>query len=102
MAKELSREFPYPRDQVWAALPAALSSAKMSVDGSDSRSGTMKASTGISLSSWVEKVEVQVQELGSGNTNVTVTSGVKFGLTGGGKLKRNINRVFDSLDAALR
>jgi hypothetical protein len=102
MAKELSREFPYSRKKVWDALPSALSSAKMSVDEIDAGSGTIEASTGVSLRSWGEKVEIRVSEIGAGPTTVTVRSGLKFGLAGWGKLKKNIERVFEALDSSLR
>jgi hypothetical protein len=101
MAKELSRDFGYPKAQVWDALPGALQSVKMSVDSSDPAAGRIEASTGVSLSSWGENVSVQVGEAGPDKTTVTVSTKLKFGLTGWGKLKKNINRVFDSLDQSL-
>ncbi len=101
MAKELSKDFGYPKDKVWAALPAALESVKMGVDSADAGTGRMEASTGVSLSSWGEKVSVQVTEAGPDRSTVTVSTKLKFGLTGWGKLKKNINRVFDSLETSL-
>ena len=101
MAKELSKEFGHSKEKVWAALPSALQSVKMSVDSTDAASGRIEASTGVSLSSWGEKVSVQVAEAGPDKSKVTVSTKLKFGLTGWGKLKKNINRVFDSLDASL-
>jgi hypothetical protein len=101
MAKELSRDFGYPRAKVWEALPSALQSVKMSVDSTDADAGRIEASTGVSLSSWGEKVSVQVTAAGPDKTIVNVSTKLKFGLTGWGKLKKNINRVFDSLDQSL-
>jgi hypothetical protein len=101
MAKELSREFAHPKAKVWDALPGALESVKMKIDFTDHGAGRVDASTGVSLSSWGEKVSVQVGEAGPNATTVTVTTGLKVGLVGWGKLKKNINRVFESLDRTL-
>ena len=101
MAKELSKDFGYSKDKVWAALPAALETVKMGVDSADAGTGRMEASTGVSLSSWAEKVTVQVAEAGPDRSTVTVSTKLKFGLTGWGKLQKNIKRVFESLDRSL-
>ena len=101
MAKELSKDFGYSKDKVWAALPAALESVKMGVDSADAGTGRIEASTGVSLSSWGEKVSVQVTEAGPDRSTVTVSTKLKFGLTGWGKLQKNIKRVFESLDRSL-
>src|ERR1044072_1768833 len=101
LAKELSQEFGSPRDKVWAALPAALESVKMGVDSADEAAGRMEASTGVSLSSWGEKGSVQVSEAGPDRSTGPVSTKLKFGLTGWGKLQKNIKRVFESLDRSL-
>jgi len=93
VAKELAQDFGYPKDKVWAALPAALESVKMGVDSADVGIGRIEASTGVSLSSWGEKVSVQVTDAGPDRTTVTVSTKLKFGLTGWGKLQRNIKRL---------
>jgi hypothetical protein len=44
---------------------------------------------------------VQVTDAGPDRTTVTVSTKLKFGLTGWGKLQKNIKRVFESLDRSL-
>jgi len=48
-----------------------------------------------------QEVSVQVGAAGPDKTTVTVSTKLKFGLTGWGTLEKNINRVFDSLDQSL-
>ena len=102
MAKEATQEFPYSRAKVWDALPTALSAAKMKVNLTDTAAGTVKASTHMSLRSWGENVEVRVSDAGADSTKVTVRSRLKFGLAGWGRHKKNVKRVFEALDRALR
>ena len=73
----------------------------MGVDSADAGTGRMEASTGVSLSSWGEKVSVQVTEAGPDRSTVTVSTKLTFGLTGWGKLQTNIKRVFESLETSL-
>ena len=102
MPHQGSREFPFPASTVFAAVPGALSHVNgMSVKTTDPASGSIQASTSVSVRSWGERVDVQVTEAGPDRATVTVTVRLKAQLFGWGKQGKVINDVLDAVGSVL-
>lgn len=94
--------FPFPQQTVFQALPAALQQAKMTVRYGDPNRGYVAASKSISLMSWGENISIYLQPTPDGQTAVTITSNLKFGLVSWGVHDRNFQAIFAALDYVLR
>ncbi len=87
-------DFPYPKQQVFAALIDAIPTVKgMAVHAADEQSGYILAKSGMSLMSWGESIPMTVTETGPGSTRVEITSKLKFGLVDWGKNRRNLEAI---------
>ncbi len=88
-----------PYEEVWAALPRAMESLKLSVGFSDEKQGKIVTDTPLTLWSYGEAIAVFVERAGNSQTRVEVVSRKKMGT--------NIfafsyqDRILDALDKEL-
>jgi hypothetical protein len=73
----------------------------MKVASSDESSGTIVATTGVSLRSWGEKIPIVVTESEPGKSMVSVASKSKMALVDWGKNKQNVERILEATDEVL-
>jgi hypothetical protein len=71
------------------------------IQSSDPATGRVNAARGMNLATWGENVDVTVRALGPGDTAVTVTSRLKFGLFDWGRNRRNVDQILGSAGAVL-
>lgn len=89
------------RDDVFDAMMSALPSAGMKIKSSDRAAGYIEASTGMSLASWGEKIRIELDERGEGQTTASISSGNKAQLVSWGKNKRNVDKIVTATSEAL-
>jgi hypothetical protein len=95
--KTFSARYPYPPDQVWAALPAAIAAANKGKMGApDPQPWTWRYATGMTLRTWGVRVVVTVRAEPQG-TLVEVATSLKFGLIDWGERRGVATRLFESL-----
>lgn len=98
---EQAFQHPGPADRVFAATCQALVSLTMTITFADPASGTIRASSGMTMFSWGENLELNVIPVGAEATAVSMGSGLKFGLIDWGKNRKNIERIHQAIGAAL-
>lgn len=89
------------RQEVFDAMIQALQESKMKLKSSDAESGHIEAVTGVSLSSWGEKIRIDLAEAGPGKTTATISSGNRAQLVSWGKNKRNLDKIVAATNAHL-
>ena len=94
-------EFEKPQAEVFAALVEALPECKMKVKSTDAATGHIEATTGVSLASWGEKIQIDLSEAEPGRTKVTISSGNKAQLVSWGKNKKNLTKIVERTNAHL-
>jgi hypothetical protein len=94
-------EFEKSQAEVFAALVEALPECKMKVKSTDAATGHIEATTGVSLSSWGEKIQIDLTEAVPGKTTMTISSGNKAQLVSWGKNKRNLTKIVERTNAHL-
>ena len=78
-------DFQYSKDDVFNALLEAVQKIKnMKVDNEDRVSGFILIKTGVTLTSWGEKILFSVLNVSPGHTRVEILSPPKTGIFGGG------------------
>jgi hypothetical protein len=87
--------------EVWEATGRALVHLGMTISSADPASGTLTASASLSLMSWGENLQVRVAAVDPTTTAVSVGSSLKFGLVDWGKNRKNIDRIHETIAAAL-
>lgn len=87
----------YPR--VFAAVCEAAVAERMTITAADPNLGIVVANTGVSFSTWGENLRVQVFQPEPGQTTVTISSGLKFGLVDWGKNAKNLDRFFARINS---
>ena len=98
---EQAFQHPGPADRVFAATCQALVSLGMTITAADPTSGTIQASSGMTMFSWGENLELRVVPVSAEATAVSVGSGLKFGLVDWGKNRKNIERIHATIGMAL-
>ena len=94
-------EFDKPQAEVFAALVEALPECKMKVKSTDAATGHIEATTGMSLASWGEKIQIDLTEIAPGTTKATISSGNKAQLVSWGKNKKNLEKIVERTNAHL-
>lgn len=97
---EETRKYETDPETIFERLKKRSRETEFNVDKIDEDNGRLMLSTGISLLSYGEKVEVIVSREKEGGSWVYVSSTPKawFNITAEGNTKRNIQRIFDILE----
>lgn len=67
----------------------------------DPATGVITLSSSLSLASWGENITIQVGQVQPGTIQVTIRSGLKFGLVDWGRNDKNLAALFARIDAAV-
>ena len=97
---EKSPIYKLPYEKVFEEVKNALNDCKFKIKEIDEKSGRIKASSGASIWSWGERVEVLVSKTGGG-TKVDVYSRAKAQLVDWGKSGRNVTNFLAALNKRL-
>ena len=100
-ATEETRAFQGSYDAVFNAVCWAAQANGWTVVRADPSAGWVYVSAGMSALSWGEDAEIGVAPAGSGAVTVAVRFKLKFGLVDWGKTKKNVDRLFGSVDQVL-
>ena len=95
--KERSRTFAATSDATFAAVLRAVEAVGMKLAEADDTTGVVTATTGMTIWSWGERVEVRVAPAGPTSTNVTVSIALKFQLFGWGQQQRVADGLLDEI-----
>jgi hypothetical protein len=95
--KEMSRTYEANGDATFQAVVRAVERVGMKVKEIDDTRGVVTATTGVTIWSWGERVEVRVAPATSGTTNVTVSIALKFQLFGWGQQLRVATGLLDEI-----
>jgi hypothetical protein len=89
-------------DSVFSACKQALDKLDFTIDDSNKRTGTIRASTSVSLISWGEKVEITIKEISRYRTKLSVESKAKAQLFDWGKSETNELEFISKVSQLLR
>jgi hypothetical protein len=95
--RETSRTYDAPGDATYAAVVRAVQRVGMHVKETDAVRGVVHATTGVTIWSWGERVEVSVAADGPTSTEVTVTIRLKLQLFGWGQQQRVADGLLDEI-----
>ena len=95
--KEASRTFDATGDATFAAVLRAVEAVGMKLKEADDTRGVVTATTGVTISSWGERVEVRVTPDGPSSSSVTVSIALKFQLFGWGQQQRVADGLLDEI-----
>src|SRR5262245_44492135 len=101
MATSEPAHYPLPYPVVFDAFIRAIPLASMKVDSADPQNGIINASSGISFSTWGERVSVRIGAASADSTTAVISSDLKFGLVAWGKHERNFRNLFDAVNRVL-
>jgi hypothetical protein len=101
MATSQPVTFPLPYDTVFGTFLQVLPNLKLTVTSYDQAQGIIRASSGVSFSSWGENITIQMGASAPDTTTATITSDLKFGLVAWGKHEKNFARIFDAVQQQL-
>jgi|SRR5215207_3750959 len=99
--KEASRTFDAPRDAVCSAIERAMQRVGMRMKSADPERAVFTATTGVSIWSWGERVEMWLATLTPMSTAVTVQIALKFQLFGWGQQRRVADGLLDEIGRQL-
>lgn len=103
--KSEEAEYPFPVDEVFKAAVSAVSSAKgMKVKKSDPVAHRIEVATGVSATSWGDRVVIVLSPLPGGRTRVSTASSPKTGAAlggwmSGGHQAKNVSQIFAAISA---
>lgn len=92
-----SVHYPYAYRTVFDSVCAVLPRLGYQIVSADPATGVIQAGAGMSVLSWGENILVRIGSGAAGDTEVLVTSGLKFGLVDWGKNQQNISRIHADL-----
>jgi hypothetical protein len=95
--KEASRTFAATGDATFGAVLRAIERVGMKLKEADATIGVVTATTGVTIWSWGERVEVRVASDGPSSTGVTVSIALKFQLFGWGQQQRVADGLLDEI-----
>ena len=98
---EETRHFTHDYSTAFDATVAAIRSTGMSVTSADPTAGMITASASLSMASWGEDLNFRLWQEHDGRTAVQITSALKFGFVDWGRNQKNVDKVFEALDAHL-
>lgn len=96
-----TKKYPNPYNDVLNAILQGIKDCGFSKKTADWSSGYIVVSTGASLRSWGEQIEIQVSEA-EGSTEVSITSSPQAQLIDWGKSRENIDRLFTAIEKYLK
>ena len=97
---ETRRIYGYSCQRVYSATLLAARQCGFRIATENAKEGIIEASTGTSLWSWGETVNIKVSSVSSG-VEVTISSSAKAQLFDWGKSKENVNCFFQTLERYL-
>lgn len=100
-ATEQTRAFQGSYESVFNAVAGAAQANGWTVSAADPSAGSLLVSAGMSMLSWGEYGEIRVAPAQAGVIMVGVKFKLKFGLVDWGKTKKNVDRLFASIDQVL-
>ena len=100
-ATEETRAFQGSYESVFNAVCGAAQANGWTVSAADPSAGSLLVSAGMSMLSWGEYGEIRVAPAETGVVMVGVRFKLKFGLVDWGKTKKNVDRLFASIDQVL-
>ena len=86
---------------VFDAVCRAAPEAGLKPATADPATGVITLSSSVSLASWGENITIQVGQVQPGTIQVTIRSGLKFGLVDWGRNDKNLAALFARIDAAV-
>ena len=86
---------------VFDAVCRAIPDARMKFLSADPATGAISAGSSVSMSTWGERVDIHVGQSAPGQVQVSIRSGLKFGLMDWGKNQKNVDRLLASIDQAI-
>ncbi|MEA2033505.1 MAG: hypothetical protein U9N41_07990 [Euryarchaeota archaeon] len=86
-------EYRYEYDKVFDAIISAVKSCGLKIESADKNLGKIKSSTGFSLLSWGEDIEIKLIRLSPKKTKVEISSFPKAQLFDWGKSAKNKERI---------
>lgn len=103
-------DYPYSRKDVYKAVLGGLSDLNLAVGDSDEISGRISANTGVSLTSFGERVSISLIEQPSGHTLVQISSANKSAIgsfignpmLNAGRNGRIVDRIFSAISHGLQ
>ena len=99
--KEATRTYDATGDATFAAVLRAVEAVGMKLGEADDTSGVVTATTGMTIWSWGERVEVHVASAVPTSTTVTVAIKLKFQLFGWGQQQRVGEGLLDEIGRQL-
>jgi uncharacterized protein DUF2510 len=100
-ATEQTRAFQGSYESVFNAVATAAQANGWTISAADPSAGSLLVSAGMSMLSWGEYGEIRVAPAEPGVVMVGVKFKLKFGLVDWGKTKKNVDRLFASIDQVL-
>lgn len=94
----IAMEYQENFDKVFEITLTAVSDLGWRITYSDDRKGLIIADTPLNMKTWGDKVEIQLVNIGDGQTRIDVTSKSKAQLIDWGKNKKNINDFYKTMD----
>ena len=101
MSKAETRVLSGTYDNVFRAVCDAAQAELMTVKSADPAAGLIRLSTGVSLTTWGENLDVNLRPAASNGVEVTIHSTLKVGLVDWGRNRQNIEKLFGRLSAVL-
>ncbi|HEY3670093.1 MAG TPA: hypothetical protein VGN51_04095 [Acidimicrobiia bacterium] len=99
--KQTTRTYAAPADRTFAAAERAVTRVGMKVKETDAARGIVRATTGVTIWSWGERVEVIVTDAGPDSSVLTVSIALKFQLFGWGQQRRVADGLLDEIGREL-
>lgn len=88
-------------DQLFRAFTVALPAIGIAVRSVDAEQGVIRASGGVGLRTWGERIRITVAPAETGGSTAVVTSTLKFGLYDWGKNDERVEAIAAAVTAAL-
>jgi hypothetical protein len=100
MAKTEAKTYDLPYVDVFNEVQYAMQACGFRIEMADFNSGYLKATTGISMTSYGETIEVNLGQV-AGGTQVLVSSRPSHYFTDMGKSKANVRKLFGYMDSRI-
>lgn len=101
ISKQAVRTYTGDYATIFAAVSTAVQAEGMRILVADAARGVVDASVPLSWASWGENVHISVGVDQAGGVVVSMSSGLKAAIVDWGRNRRNIERVFERIDAVL-
>jgi len=101
-SKSSQQKFPFDYPSVFSELLVVMQQLGMTIKTEDKIIGRITASTGVSWTSWGEKLTIVVENLGEKQTLVAMESSPKTGIASVNKHQENFEKIIDALSKKLQ